>query len=590
MNDIQLIGDSILIAFEYDATRVANVKGIATAHALRPGQCYDGSTRTWKLPKRCSADVAKVFFDLKWDDKFRDYMRRSPAKFETADTVLDKHRQTELELFAAQMAENGTSLDAPLPDGRTLRQHQREGVLSMAQIMRLIVGWEMGTGKTLATLVWGKTLYEREGWHTLCVARANLVENWRREASGCGHRVVSIYSHAKIPETHSTPFVLIADEAHDFQNLDSQRTKKLLSLALSPLCHGFIAISGTPMKNGQAKNIFPLLKACRHPLGDDFRAFQKRYCGATRRVFGKAWFSNKEQTRITWPCKRCSHLNDQPWKIYFRKFKCTACAAEADWRTIPFDGGCENELELNAAIRPILLRKKKSECLDLPPKTRITERVEPSAEMMATYRQTLSEAKQRYRDRVKTGEIDKAGEALAILTFVRMAAARAKIDYAVERCREIIDQGSKVVVFSAFKEPVVAVSKALKLEAPYTGDITDQRVKQRLIDDFQAGKAAGFASTIKAGGVGITLTAADYVLLMDRELTPGDNDQAEDRLHRDGQKNAVTAIWLSAFPVDDKIDDMNAEKQKNISSVIDGVKADSARVSAQQVLRELFKD
>jgi len=69
----------------------------------------------------------------------------------------------------------------------------------MAQLLRVILGWEMGTGKTLAALMLGKIMYDREGWHTVVVARANLCENGDREASGCGHRVVSIFAHANDP-------------------------------------------------------------------------------------------------------------------------------------------------------------------------------------------------------------------------------------------------------------------------------------------------------------------------------------------------------------------------------------------------------
>jgi len=134
----------------------------------------------------------------------------------------------------------------------------------------------MGTGKTLAALMLGKLMYDREGWHTVVVARANLCENWRREASGCGHRVVSIFAHAKIPESHNAPYVLIVDECHDMQSMQSIRTKKFMALALAPHCHGGHCYQRHAHEDGQPKNIFPLLKACRHPLGDNQAAFEKR--------------------------------------------------------------------------------------------------------------------------------------------------------------------------------------------------------------------------------------------------------------------------------------------------------------------------
>ena len=370
------------------------------------------------------------------------------------------------------------ALDAALPDGRTPRIHQREGTLQMMRLMRLILGWEMGTGKTLAALLVGKMLYEREGWHTLVICRANLCENWRREASGCGHRIVSVFAHAKIPETHSAPFILVNDEAHDFQSMKSQRTKKMLKLALSPLCHGVINISGTPMPNGQPKNIFPLLRACKHHLGADQDAFEKRYCAAGLRVFGKAYLSAND-TRINWKCKGCAHDNVQNYRRGFRVFKCAACGRQADFKVFPDSGGCSNMEELHAKIAPILMLKKKSECLDLPPKTRIVERVEVSEEMEAHYRRVLSEAKEQYRQRVRDGSIEKDGEALALLrgraAAKTFAARHDPIDPAVlPYRREVLDliaaaraEGRPVILASASHwRPVAAIARHLGLTDP----------------------------------------------------------------------------------------------------------------------------
>src|SRR5690606_24192000 len=79
----------------------------------------------------------------------------------------------------------------------------------------------------------------------------------------------------------------------------------------------------------------------------------------------------------------------------------------------------------------------------------------------------------------------------------------------------------------------------------FTGDTKDSERKE-IIRDFQAGDRRVFAGTIQAGGVGITLTAASTVVFLDRGWSPAINEQAEDRLHRIGQKNAVQVIDMMA--------------------------------------------
>ena len=87
---------------------------------------------------------------------------------------------------------------------------------------------------------------------------------------------------------------------------------------------------------------------------------------------------------------------------------------------------------------------------------------------------------------------------------------------------------------------------------------------------IQAGMSAVFVSTFGAGGVGLTLTAASTIILLDRPWTAGDAMQAEDRVRRIGQTKEVTSIWLKSFPIDDQIDNMIEQKKATSSAVVDG--------------------
>ncbi len=89
-----------------------------------------------------------------------------------------------------------------------------------------------------------------------------------------------------------------------------------------------------------------------------------------------------------------------------------------------------------------------------------------------------------------------------------------------------------------------------------------------------------------AGGIGITLTAASTVILLDRPMTPGDAEQAEDRLHRISQRNAVTAVWLRAFKVCRILDELLMKKIKAIGEVLDA----GGAVTAGQIVKEVFRE
>jgi SNF2 family DNA or RNA helicase len=129
---------------------------------------------------------------------------------------------------------------------------------------------------------------------------------------------------------------------------------------------------------------------------------------------------------------------------------------------------------------------------------------------------------------------------------LRLDEPSSKLDAAMEL---IGDTDGQVVVFGQSKQAIHLLGGRLaKAKIPYgllTGD-TPMADRDQLLVDFQSGRCRVFAGTIAAGGVGITLTAASTVVFLDRAWSPSANKQAEDRLHRIGQKNAVHVIDLVA--------------------------------------------
>lgn len=89
-----------------------------------------------------------------------------------------------------------------------------------------------------------------------------------------------------------------------------------------------------------------------------------------------------------------------------------------------------------------------------------------------------------------------------------------------------------------------------------------------MVDNFQNGISPVFCCTFGAGGVGLTLTAAHTVILLDRPWTPGEASQAEDRVRRIGQTKPVTSIWMSAFDLDKQIDSLIEQKKQTAAAVL----------------------
>ncbi len=477
---------------------------------------------------------------------------------------------------------NGFDLAAQFPSGRTLMGHQKETLSLMLQ-HSLIVADEMGCGKTMAALVAARIIYEQSQIVTVVVCPANLINNWREEAALVGFKNLSVYSWAKLPsetmmENHD--YILIGDECHKASaGMKSKRGAGFLRLA--SCAEAVYCLSGTPMNNAKPINIFPLMKAVGHPLAKNQKKFEERFCGAelVERPF-------KRPSRSCPGCHGTGKLNGRTCRCRMVRF----------WD----NGGSTNVDALHEALKPWMIRHLKSECLDLPPKTRVMQDVEVSDEMQASYDTVLRDAKARYSAKLLSGEVaswkdDEGalrgnGEALTLLMGIRQAASIAKVEASIELIDEIIAQGSKVVVFGEFKASVLALARHYKVLA-YTGDVTSRTEKDDLVRHFQSDSLDSpkvFPGTIAAGGTGLTLTAASYVLLHDRPLVPGDAAQAEDRTHRKGQRWAVTSLWVRAFDICRTIDELLVQKERIIERTLAGEQGGSGSVTAQQVLKKLF--
>jgi SNF2 family DNA or RNA helicase len=435
------------------------------------------------------------------------------------------------------------NLNATLDNGWHLLPHQKVGVLKALQMRRCILAFDMGLGKTLIACVWAKAFKAVfQNLKIFVISPVSLKKEWEKtaiEATGLkcepdlgkksspdSHDSLDmrISTWAKIPlrvPPSADHFIVICDEAHHLQNMESARTKDALKLMSNDRCVGVLLLTGTPMKNGKPCNLFPLLRAVRHPFGDDQKLYEVFFCNGRQKNFNG---------RIVWDAN-----------------------------------GSMNLPLLNKHISSHVFHKTKDECLkDLPPKEREFKVVPVSSRYQVQHNRALSDLANICKaiDEGKYGNDPGQEAMLGAFGRLRQIAAYAKIDAAVALTQSILEVEPSIVIFTYFVNVAKEVQKKLELSGWKSELLTgESKNRQEMVENFQNGLSPIFIATFGAGGVGLTLTAARTIILMDRPWTPGDALQAEDRVRRIGQTKPVKSIWMRAFEVDEQIDNLIEQKK-----------------------------
>ncbi len=438
------------------------------------------------------------------------------------------------------------SVNAPLSLGLELRPYQKEG-LAWLQFLREqnlsgILADDMGLGKTAQALA--HLLLEKEAGRldrpALIVLPTSLIFNWKNEATRFApslsvlslhgaerkSRFAEIAQHDVVLTTYPLLWrdaeelmrysyhLLILDEAQTVKNTRSQGAEAVRKIdARHRLC-----LTGTPLENHLGE------------LWSQFDFLLPGFLGS-RRAFTKYWRT---------PIEKQSD-------VVRRDF-------------------------LARRIRPFILRRKKEEVAqELPPKTIIVRKVEligAQRDLYETVRATM--------DAVVRAEVANKGlgrsqiiilDALLKLRqvccdprLVKAASAqrvkeRAKLDLLMTLLPEQVDEGRRILLFSQFTSMLALIEVELKrVGLDYvilTGDTTDRETPVRR---FQAGEVPIFLISLKAGGVGLNLTAADTVIHYDPWWNPAVENQATDRAHRLGQDKPVFVYKLIiAGSIEEKI-------------------------------------
>lgn len=240
--------------------------------------------------------------------------------------------------------------------------------------------------------------------------------------------------------------------------------------------------------------------------------------------------------------------------------------------------GYKNLEELKEVLDEIMLRRLKSDVLDLPEKTFINEYVDMSSKQSKVYNEIYQTIKQDI-DKIKV-----SNNPLAQLIRLRQATGHTSIlsttvseSAKIERLKQLIDEhiqnGQKVVVFSNWKQMVDIVDKEIKdySHIVITGDTKDNE-RQMFVDWFQKNDKIKVAlGTCGAMGTGITLTAGTVVIFLDEPWTMASKNQCIDRCHRIGTSNNITVYTLLCKgTIDERVHDIVSDKGAMADMLVDG--------------------
>lgn len=263
---------------------------------------------------------------------------------------------------------------------------------------------------------------------------------------------------------------------------------------------------------------------------------------------------------------------------------------------IQIDGNKEASLRLKTLVQPFVLRRTKDQVLqNLPPRTEITLHVDLSQEEAAlyeSYRQNAIENIQNEKNENKSiivlAEIMKLRRLCCNPSLVapELGIKSSKLSLLENIIADLKANGHKALVFSQFVDHLSIIKKMFDEKGytyKYLDGMTPTKQRTKAIDEFQNGMADFFLISLRAGGLGLNLTAADYVIHLDPWWNPAVEDQASDRAHRIGQTKPVTIYKLiTTNTIEEKIVQLHGKKRGLADELLEGSDL-SGRISTKEL-------
>ena len=456
------------------------------------------------------------------------------------------------------------SIDYSKYSHRPPLDHQKIAIEKLAGSKRFILADDMGLGKTTSTII---AALEAGSKKVLIVCPASLKINWQREIANYSDRPVFIAEGKKFSTEHDFVIInydilknfhdsdpkkkdeslllqsgfdlVILDEAHMISNVQAQRTKIINSFAKK--VDKVWLLTGTPMTS-RPMNYYNLLNLIESPVAQNWKAYAIRYCQGFQFTAGK---------RKVWNVMGASNLEelrDRTSKQILRRLK-------------------EEVLDLpDKIITPVYLRLKSKEYEDL------------MGEYFDWYDRNPDESSS------LTVQFSK-------LMKVRKVIANEKTKQTIEFVENILEQGKKVIIFTNFTDTLQTIYQHFGKQAVYLDGSCSNAVRQQAVDSFQNDdKTRVFVGNLKAAGVGLTLTAAEVVIMNDLSFVPAEHAQAEDRAYRYGQKSNVLVYYpLFENTIEGAIYDILNRKKQIIRTVMGDEQPENTGDIVEEILNLINK-
>lgn len=480
---------------------------------------------------------------------------------------------------ATNYAEMPLKMHIPEPkNGYKLYPYQKQGVQFITERKgRALIADEMGLGKTVQALTWLEI--NPKVRPVLIICPSSLKINWKREAEKwvtnadvtilegltpykfTGNIVIINYdilhNWTKVLKNYGFE-CMVVDEVHNTKNPAARRTKALKRL--NKYVDKIIALSGTPIENKPVE-LYNIIQIINPDLFPNYYSYLHRFCGAKRNFYG---------------------------------------ALDTN--------GATNTMELNRILKKtIMIRRKKVDVLkDLPSKqiVNVPLKITNGSEYQKAEKEFIQFIKERYgshiddnlktelknfakRHKIETtddlsdSEIDSlrdlkvekvsAAPALAKIESLKQLAAAGKTEEIKNWIETFLESGEKLVVFAIHAKIIAELMQHFPGAVKIDGTVTDKK-RQQAVDKFQKDpKTKLLIANMKAGGVGLTLTAASNIAIIQLPWSPSVLNQAIDRVHRITQVKQVTAwILLAENTIEEKILALLKQKENILSEVLDG--------------------
>ena len=511
---VNQFGDRVIkIQFPYDLDLLYKVRTLS-------GRKYHPEIKTWSAPVSVESIKLLVEWGFLLDDHLQTFIQKTKVREETISLV-----------------------GIPGLKG-TLRPFQNRGVAMIeTKDGRTLLADEQGLGKTIEALAWLQL--HRDRIPVIIVCPGSVKENWAVEAENwipnprtevlygetpwriTGDIVIINYDivHAWIDELRRlNAQIVILDEGQYIKSGKAKRTKAVKKLKKSPYR---LVLTGTPILNKpiEIKNAIDFINPDIFPNDWEFR---QEFCNPKYNGFG-------------WNFNGASHTDKLHQKL----------------------------------VDTIMIRRLKEDVMpELPAKVYSFVPMQMNNKREYQFAEDNFIQFVRQNKGVVAAQKASGAEALVQIEALKQLAVQGVLEADLNWIEDFLETDQKLVVFATHKFVIDAIMNRFgsKIAVKIDG-VTPMADRQRIVDIFQHNPEVRlFVGNMKAAGVGITLTAASTVVFLELPWTPGELDQAIDRLHRIGQKFSVNVVFLLAKgSIVEKIARLLDTKRKILNAVMDGI-------------------